>query len=131
MARQFARVVEFMGGCHEVFFFGEEDIGNELLWVAIDKGKPGALYLNHDSMARFEGVHDIANAKTNSSRLARLHGHWPFKALAEATSQDASPNQFLSAAEHGLASRFVVFGAVDRGPRELVDHLHDPVGVGA
>ncbi len=59
---------------NKIFFFGLKNVRYKLLWIAIDERKPGALYLNHHSMAWAKCVHDIAQRKSDSSRLAGCIG---------------------------------------------------------
>ena len=52
------RTVEALRGLHIVLRFGEEDIGDERLRVAVIQREPGGLHLHHDPVPRQEHVVD-------------------------------------------------------------------------
>lgn len=118
-----------MGGEDEVLFFGLEDVRHEFLRVAIDKGKPAALNMNHDAMSWLEGVQDIAEFKADLGRLVGFHRNRAIESFAEATAKDAGADEFLSSAWVGIGSG-AGWESFGRGAGKLIDDFDDPIGVG-
>src|SRR5688500_4608644 len=111
------RPIHALSGFAEVFRLGQEDVGNELLGVAIDERKPGALHVHHQPMPLLKPMQHIEKLDANLSGLPRLKRLGLFIALAKSSSKHLASDHHLIGWQRRRLG----------GVWKYVDQLHDEV----
>ena len=70
------RAEDLNGGLFEIFGFGEVDIRDEFLGVAIDQWEPSALDLDHQAMSLFKSMEDVQQFEVDLGWLAGNKRLW-------------------------------------------------------
>ena len=70
---------------NEILIIGQENVRHVLLRIAVDQREPGAADVDHDAMARFEGVQHILQFQLDLRRFLGRERLRLFVTVAEAT----------------------------------------------
>jgi len=107
----------------EVFFLGVENI-TELLGIAVDDRKPGALDVNHNPMSFLEAVAFIAEVKFDFSHQVGHERFWLFEAVSVLAADNFACQKHLEVSHSHIAGIELVVGSISGVD---IDQLYDPV----
>ena len=113
-------MVDALGGFSVVAGFGEKDVVDVGLGVAVVEGKPAGLDLDHDAVSGEEDVVGVGEHEFISERRVGGDGFGFGETGAIASAEDVHGDGELVASEVGLAGDLI---GVE------VDEFDDPVGV--
>ena len=127
MRQQLSGAVDFVSGFLEIRVLGFVDV-NELLRIAVNHGKPGALDLNHDPVSLQESMAAVPEAELDLRGLPRHKRRRAGKTVSVSAPEDFPGQQHLEIS-HSYA--LGIWRVVGRIPSIFVDELDDPIRVRA
>src|SRR5208282_3731390 len=116
-----------MGRFVELRLAGGRDV-HKRLGIPIYEREPGALHLNHDTMAAAESVENVRHSELNLADPARLERFRFLEAVAELATENVAAHQLLIPSHANMGRVWVRVGKV---PGVHIYEFDHPIGIGA